>query len=582
MFIEPNRSCQFICRPRLGLLYGMALSLLSLPSCKVWAQESDFWEQWPGGRELTAPDYARPAAPSLPVIPAPPPSPEPPIYARARMFVRRFELSGNTVFSAEQLAAVTAPYTNRTITAEELQEARRRLTLYYIERGYINSGAVIPDQQTEDGVVRIRIVEGRLSNVEVTGNAHLRADYFQDRLRPEAEAPLNVRELQERLQLLQQNPLIEQLQAELAPGVQPGDGILRLGVRETRPYEIGLTIANNNPPSVGATRAYLYGLDRNLTGVGDSLGLSYGHSLESSTADWQVFYARPLNARDTKLQVWAGQNETSVIEDRFSTLDITSKLQSYGISLTQPFYLTPQQTLSLGVHLERRHSESFLLGIPFSFAPGEEDGQATVTAARFVQEWLDRRLNQVIAARSSFSFGLDAFGATVHGFEPDGRFVAWLGQFQWARRFGERDYQVIFKSNLQLVDDPLLPMEKCALGGMDTVRGYPENTLVRDECFVASLEFRVPVYELSLAGVSRGPNEGQVQLAAFADYGYAKNKGTFDLEPNSIYSAGLGIRWDPSSKIHAALYWGYPFQKVNVGDEGWPSSRVNFFVQAAY
>ena len=85
--------------------------------------------------------------------------------------------------------------------------------------------------------------------------------------------------------------------------------------------------------------------------------------------------------------------------------------------------------------------------------------------------------------------------------------MAWLGQFQWARRFGERDYQVIFKSNLQLANDPLLPMEKCALGGLETVRGYPENTLVRDECFVASLEFRVPVYQLPLAGISRGPNE---------------------------------------------------------------------------
>lgn len=561
---------------------GVTLGLMAWLPIDTMARETDLWGGWAGGGELTTPNYARSIPSPLPDSAAFPSSSESPLSTHERVFVRRFDLNGNTVFSAEELAAVTAPYTNRTITAEELQEVRRRLTLYYIERGYINSGAVIFDQQVENGVVRIYIVEGRLSGVEVIGNTHLRTDYFQDRLRSEVEIPLNVLELQNRLQLLQQNSLIEQLQAELIPGVEPGEGVLRLGVREARPYEVGLAVANNNPPSVGATRAYLYGLDRNLTGVGDSLGLSYGHSLESSTADWQVSYARPLDARDTTLRVWAGQNETSVIEDRFSTLDITSKLQSYGVSLTQPFYRTPQQTLSLGVNLERRHSESFLLGIPFSFAPGEESGQATLTVARFVQEWLDRRLNQVVAARSTFSIGLDAFGATIHGFEPDGRFVAWLGQFQWARQFGERDYQVIFKSNLQLANDPLLPMEKCALGGMDTVRGYPENTLVRDECFIASLEFRMPVYQLPLAGISHAPNEGQVQLAAFTDYGYAKNKGQFNLEPNSIYSAGLGIRWDPSPKIHAALYWGYPFRKVNMGDEGWLDSRINFFVQAAY
>ncbi|MCB1826527.1 MAG: ShlB/FhaC/HecB family hemolysin secretion/activation protein, partial [Candidatus Competibacteraceae bacterium] len=479
--------------------------------------------------------------------------------------------------------AVTAPYENRVLSAEELQEARRQLTLYYVERGYLNSGAVIPDQQVEDGVVRIRVVEGRLSEVEITGNMHLRADYLQDRLQSDAGEPLNVQHLQERLQLLQQNPLIEQLQAELAPGVQPGEGRLRLGIREARPYEIGLAVANNNPPSVGATRAYLYGLDRNLSGVGDTLGLSYGHSLESSdTSDWRVFYARPLNARDTTVQIWAERNDTSVIEDRFSALDITSDLQSYGIALTHPPYRTPQQTFALGVNLERRHSESFLLGIPFSFAPGEDNGEATITVARFVQEWLDRRLNQVIAARSTFSVGLDAFGATVNAREPDGQFVSWLGQFQWARRFEERDYQLLFKSVLQLASDPLLPMEKCALGGLETVRGYPENTLVRDRCFVASLEFRAPVYHLPLPGVSRGPNEGQVQLAVFADYGYAKNKGEFDLKPNSISSAGVGVRWDASDKVRAALYWGYPFREVNTGEEAWTGSQVNFFVQAAY
>lgn len=115
----------------------------------------------------------------------------------------------------------------------------------------------------------------------------------------------------------------------------------------------------------------------------------------------------------------------------------------------------------------------------------------------FRSGWIDNWI-RVIAARSTLSFGFDAFGATVNTLEPDGRFIAWLGQLQWAQRFGEQDYQLIFKSNLQLANQPLLPMEKCALGGMNTVRGYPENTLVRDQCFNASLEFRVPVYQLPL------------------------------------------------------------------------------------
>ena len=79
---------------------GAMFSLMVGLPLDAWTQEADFWERWPGGRELTAPDYARPASLSLPVSPAPPPSTEPPLSIRERVFVRRFELSGNTVFTA--------------------------------------------------------------------------------------------------------------------------------------------------------------------------------------------------------------------------------------------------------------------------------------------------------------------------------------------------------------------------------------------------------------------------------------------------------------------------------------------------
>ena len=400
-----------------------SVSVAVLWSGAVGAQESDFWEQRLGGRSLAVPDEAGSPPPAL-AFPEGSPDREPPLSARERITVRRFDLTGNTVFSAAELAAVTAPYLNRTLTAEELQEVRQQLTRYYVERGYLNSGAVIPDQPVVNGVVHLRIIEGRLSRIDVSGNTRLRADYFQDRLYPEAGALLNVPQLQDRLQLLQQNPLIEQLEAELEPGIQPGESVLQLAVRESSPYEIGLAVANNNPPSVGQTRAYLYGLDRNLSGVGDRLGLSYGHSLESKTADWRISYARPLNAQETTLQVWAEQNETSVIEDRFDTLDISNTLQTYGLSLTHPVYRNPQQSLVLGINVERRQSESYLDDSPFPLAPGGNDSsQATIAVVRLTQEWLDRRLDQVIAARSTFSFGIDALGATRHELEPDGRFI---------------------------------------------------------------------------------------------------------------------------------------------------------------
>ncbi len=53
-------------------------------------------------------------------------------------------------------------YQNREITAEELQEVKNIVSRYYVDKGYINSGAIIPDQAVKDGVVLLKIIEGEL------------------------------------------------------------------------------------------------------------------------------------------------------------------------------------------------------------------------------------------------------------------------------------------------------------------------------------------------------------------------------------------------------------------------------------
>ena len=80
---------------------------------------------------------------------------------------------------------------------------------------------------------------------------------------------------------------------------------------------------------------------------------------------------------------------------------------------------------------ERLSHETSLLGERFSLEPGARNGRTAVAALRLGQEWVYRTQNQVIAARSRFSFGINALGATINkNGVPDGKFFAWLGQFQ--------------------------------------------------------------------------------------------------------------------------------------------------------
>lgn len=492
----------------------------------------------------------------------------------ARLFIRSFRFEGNSVYSTAELAEITKPYTNREITSGELEEARRAITLHYINHGYVNSGAVLPDQTPTDGIVTMRIVEGHISRIEVRGNHWLRDGFITNRLDRWDGPPLNINTLTEGLQLLRQNPNVRQINGELKPGAAPGEGVLDARVVDEQPFRIGLQADNHRPPSVGAEEISLLLADLNLTGNSDALNLRYGIADSghdgfgfSGFDNVEASYALPLNRYDTTLGAHASKLNTSIIEQPFVDINIDSETVSYGPFLRQPFLQTANHEAAFTIAFDRRQNDTDILGQPFN-SPGAENGRMVVSVLRLSQEWLGRSQNQVLALRSTFNFGLDVLDATDHSshqFEtlgtnrvsvtvPNGQFFSWLGQAQYVRRLFNTQNQLIFRLTGQWSDRPLLALEQISIGGAETVRGYRENTLVRDRGIASSLEFRVPVF-FNRAGA------GIVNVAPFFDFGGGWNY-TDSPQPTTIYSAGLGLLLAPDKHINAQLYWGYRLRHI--------------------
>ena len=493
------------------------------------------------------------------VLPPPPARLTKPV----QLLVREFRFEGNTAFSQAELAKVTEPYTNRVISSEELEDARRAVTVYYINHGYVNSGAVIPDQDPKQGVVTIRIVEGELSGIEVHGNKWLRDSYIRGRVRRWSTPPVNVNELQDGLQLLRQNPNITQINAELKPGAAPGQSLLDLRVADQQPFRVGLQFDNERPTTVGAEEIWLLASDLNLTGHSDPLELKYGianrgqDGLEFSGADnMEGSYSLPFTRFDTTLGLHASRLNTSIVEETFAPLDITSLTTSFGVALRQPVFQTANREAAVSVGFDHRWNNTKLLGEPFNISPGAIDGKMVVSVLRFSQEWIERGQNRVLALRSTFNWGLDVFEATDNGVpgDPNGQFFSWLGQGQYVQRLFNTQNQVVLRVAGQWTSEPLLALEQFSVGGLESVRGYLENQLVRDRGVVSSLEFRVPVL-FNKAGA------GIVSLAPFFDFGGAWNING-SPSPTTIYSTGVGLLAAPGKHVSAEIYWGYRLRHV--------------------
>ena len=502
-------------------------------------------ETLPSEKPLPAPQFRKPPPEILELPPLPPPETGRVPFV-PRVLVRKFRITGNTVVSDAELAKIAAPYENRPISSTELEELRRQLTLYYVNKGYVNSGAVIPDQTISDGTVDIRIVEGRLTGIDVEGTQHFRKRYFSDRIALYAGPPLNLVNLQEGLQILLRDPLVAGINAELAPGARPGEAVLKARVAEAPRYDLGVTLDNKLSPSLGEAALTLFGEMRNLVGYGDVLSGSFGFA-EGIPYDANVRFRTPLNAHDTSAAVYYEKAKSKVIQAPFDELDITSTVETIGAQLSHPIYRRANDQLSLAAALEKRESETTLLGEPFSFSPGVDNGKANVSVLRLVQDFLHRGRDQVLAMRSTFSFGLDAFNSTVHSDAPDSRFRTWLGQAQFVQRVAERGDQLHLRFNFQLANDSLLPLEKFSVGGLDSVRGFRTNQLVRDEGYTASAEYRRPLF-------ANATGWRNIQAAVFIDRGWAKDKIEPNPSPSGLTGYGLGLIWTPSPRYFAEVY----------------------------
>jgi hemolysin activation/secretion protein len=512
--------------------------------------------------------------PLLPPVP-PPAQPREQLSAGAGVFVRSYRIAGSTVFSQEELERAVAPWAGRAIRSEDLVAVTNAVTKLYIDRGYVTSGAVVPDQEFEDGIVEVRIIEGSLGEIRTRGNEQFRHWYLRNRIAPGATTPLSVEKLGRQLQILQQDPLIQQVAVRLAPGDRLGESVLYVEVEEASRFRADFRFSNYEPPSIGDLAGQFEGRVANLAGWGDTLRGEF--TISEGLKRYRGLYEIPFTRWGTRLSLDARYAEAEVVESPFDDLDIESEFQSYQIGLHQPLYRSPRTQVEVGVIGDWRRTETELFGTSFSFpGSGAHDGEATASVLRFVFDWLRRDQNQVIAARSQVSWGIDVLDATINrGDEPDGRFVAWLLQLQWARRFGAWGTEAIFRTDLQLANDPLLTMEQIAVGGFSTVRGYRQNQRVQDQGVVASIEVRVPVWRQS-------ERWGVVHLAPFFDYGWTWNhRDRPDSRKKTLASAGIGLIWSLPRFFDARIYWGQNLNSVdtsgNLQDHG-----VQFLISARF
>ncbi|MFN5396630.1 MAG: ShlB/FhaC/HecB family hemolysin secretion/activation protein, partial [Pseudanabaena sp.] len=329
-----------------------------------------------------------------------PVAPQKEVPVTGTITVNQFEVLGSTVFTKAELDQILNPFTKRPITFSELLQARSQITDLYTSRGYITSGAFIPTQNLQNGVVQIQVIEGGLEDIKVTGVERLSPDYVRSRMNIATGAPLNRDRLIQALQVLQINPLIASISAELSAGTRAGQNILEVRIKEAKSLEAQLSLDNNRAPSVGSLRRKVQISEANLTGLGDTLNVAYSNTDGSNSYD--LSYTLPINPYNGTIAFAFNNGNSNVLEKPFNILDIYANSTSYDFTFRQPIEQTPSQEIALGFTASYRESLTSLLKIPFPLSAGADDNGVTkTTVLRAFQEFIPNHKREATDRASS-------------------------------------------------------------------------------------------------------------------------------------------------------------------------------------
>lgn len=227
--------------------------------------------------------------------------------------VRRYAVEGNTLLSPAVIDKVLHDYTGPAIDLDKIRQGLTELQLAYRGRGYPTVSVTLPQQQLTNGVVKVRVVEGRLADIQVVGNNHFSSNNVLAALPSlRTNVVLNSQIFQRDLDEANANR-DRQIYPVIGPGPEPGTTALTLKVKDRLPLHARFDFNNQSTPGTPALRMNYAMQYNNLWQREHQAGFQYNFSPESfresnqlpwrffdqpSIASYSMFYRAPITLGD--------------------------------------------------------------------------------------------------------------------------------------------------------------------------------------------------------------------------------------------------------------------------------------------
>ena len=483
-------------------------------------------------------------------------------------------VEGSTVYADEDLAYLYEERLGQEVALAEVFKIAEAITAKYRNDGYVLSRAVVPPQTIADGVVRIRIVEGYISEVriegEVSGQRSL-MDAYAAKLK--GSRPLSIRDLERYLLLLDDLPGITS-RAVVGPAKDtPGASDLVILVKE-KPVDGFVRVDNRGSEFNGPGRFWLGTGFNSLAGAHERTTarlVTAGKSGKELTY-LQVGHERQIETEGKKLYLQL-THTNSEPGHTLRALEIESKSQSFRVGVTDPLIRSRARNVSLHADFVVRNSETTIFGNRLS------KDRIRFISLGALYDSADRfgGINQL---GLDLDQGTSILGASKEGSTDLSRekgradFTKIRLTASRLQRLGGR-WSLLASFTSQLALSKLLASEEFGVGGERCGRAYDPSEATGDEgaCLLAEVRY--------------GHNLRAKGLAGYQIYGFYDVGGVWRKDPGALKrraelsSAGLGVRFNFTERLSGAFEAAWPQTREVDSRAIGVDSRRGFFTLTA-
>lgn len=475
-----------------------------------------------------------------------------------KVFIKKINVEGGVLLSAEELSKIVAPYENKKLSISEMQKVADLITDAYRIKNYPTSRGYIPPQTIgKDGFLIIRIIEGKVGDISVKGNKWFKSSIYKKKLQLKQNDPFNYSSLQRSLTLINERP-DRSAKVVLVPGKNPGETDIIIEAKDYLPMHVGFAHDNFGSRYVGRDRDSVTFEHNNLLGFDDQLYFQFMRSEDSLSTLKSGRYLFPLN--DTLNLGFNASYAKTKLGREFAVLDSLGKSTIIGVFLNQTLISTTYLDVRLNLGFDYKKIRNYLSGVEVSRDDArvvklgfDLDNVDSFGRTLFTAE-LDTGIPEIMG-------GLDTKDSRATRVGAGGEF--YKGVFNLYRSQNMPfSSNLLFKNSAQITNNTLTAAEEFQLGGPYSVRGYAPGETAGDRGLYSAVEWSFPYYFIPKKLTIPFTKEtfyDTTRLVLFYDWGTTRSNSNTDvIKSRTLNSAGVGFRFSLTNRLSAKCELAWP------------------------